>query len=329
MPLEKQISLPVQPEMERELAMPEFRKMHDNIINLEVESNIGRIKKLEDLNNRLSKGLADIKKELDQLAGTYAGNDGFQELVRMHSDLKQDLQRDEKMQLDTSLRVKMKEAQQTIIDVGIVSSSPEGVTDSNVKEQIEMLTRLGILIDRVTLRPGADKTVILFTWAHTTLGMTKQMKDENGITDSQEKVATYISRLQKAGISSTVFTEGVRHNLGLKKMQKKLKWMIEEGFQFVGLGKDINIRGVENIPYLMKTLTNMEKNSIKMRVNVNNIVMAANIGKAMQSGETAIATMGALHEFTISGYEIELPYSQTIALEANANVIVVDTSKAF
>jgi hypothetical protein len=323
----EEISLAVQPEIGRH-SVPGFEEIRDDMVDLDRNTTIWREKGFEDLDECIATSLSIIEKQLKYLSKRYANEDGFKELLSMYTDLKYDFDMGEDLNLDTSFREKMKEAQRTIAEVGIVSSSAEKATNPSVKKQTKMLARLGIPVDRVTLRPGADKTVILFAWAHSIPNVTKQMMDKMGITDSQEKVSTYISKLQKAGVADTVFTEGIPTDASSDKIETARSALIEKaGLQFAKLGRDIKIRGVENVPLLLKAWDE-RYTSLNMRTTVNNTVMAANIGESMYAGETVIATMGAGHEFSKDGGEI-LPYSQTIALEANANVIVVDTSKAY
>jgi hypothetical protein len=247
----------------------------------------------------------------------------------MYEDIKKDFEQGKNIRLDSSLGEKIKEVQNTISSAGIISESPEKVNDPATKELLRRLTQLGIPVDQATTRPGADKIVIFMAWVHSNPGITKEEQDDLGITDSQAKSNSYISKIQKSGLSSTVFVEGISADLSQDKTEKFRTEMIKTGFEFASL-PNLEIRGAENWPYLMKWATNGNNfTAIEIRRTVNNIVMAANIGESMQPGEVAMTTMGAMHEFKITGNDHELTYSEAISLEANANVIIINTAKVF
>lgn len=313
----------VQPKKpERFQSHEELANLENQIIALDVQETKWRDQG-EEFRGLAQQELDRIGDQIGRLQEEFADNSDFQILVQMYFDLAKDWNEGRKLDIDyPSVKQYLDLAQDRIQKAGIQRENVAEVSEEKAKAVLASLMELGIEVEYVTTYPEATGMPIILI-LHRHRMPAKNPKPYYGAAlESQIRVKKIILDLYHQGLSNTIFVEGLKQtkSLSLKGAYYEQQERKNGGLAFVAaklqLGDALTIKGVEKAPYHEKAL--LEKDSF------------ASTLRSEKYGNVEIqqVIMGVAHEtYGQNEKKHPLPFSEAIALQNQANVIVIDTTK--
>lgn len=253
----------------------------------------------------------------------------------MYDDLVKDfeLSRDLDLDWDSSVIPCIELAQNRIQEAGIKRQESDVFFSSDDIKIRESLKRVGVKVEYVVTSKEAKRTVVLFLQKHGRRGR----YDDLGKL-SQRRIIDIIESLVRDNILKTVFTEGSERGFEYSKRQAT-KSLIRGTSMFgvleakQNLGEKLNLLGIEHPGYIKKVLNEggERDTSFMIRATINNIALSDAL-KDAPANEVVGMVIGRGHEYDSKKSKLfvddnPLPFSQVIALQNQANVIVIDTTK--
>jgi hypothetical protein len=254
----------------------------------------------------------------------------------MYKDLRGDFAKGEDFELDTSFDDIEMEMGNVVKEAGVHQETPDG---TSLSDTVRKLRAFHVNPDYiVTSGNPKAKTVVLFMQIHSMSGMTNEMADELGVTQSQAQIKEGIGNAVRTGFVKDVYEEFVEstrvldgssllkeYNSDTSMRQATFQLKEELGERMVLKGYDVD--ELKSFVFMDDPDKEKDDRYFEHRTKAHNVFIASNLAERVNASDQNISfvTLGIGHEKLPQGERHPVRISDCLAYYG-FNVIVVDTS---